>query len=221
MNPVARRIEPQRAHNECSKQEVLDQFENLHFSILVYFLCALCGSTAVNRSSRQRPLNSVQFPSDRWPTMSTNISRTSFAVLFFVASVAAVAAQPARGELTLNPLIRIIRFEDQRNWNEELNQLLSNANPAIRKRAALAAGRIGDERAVPPLAEMLLTDRDKDVRQMAAFALGEIESMGGAFALTEVLKPQGADIADANIRARAVEALGKIAAAAAATGSPP
>jgi cyclophilin family peptidyl-prolyl cis-trans isomerase/HEAT repeat protein len=152
--------------------------------------------------------------------MNTNISRTVFAVLFFVASVAAVAAQPARAELTPNPLIRIIRFEDQRNWNEELNQFLRNANPAIRKRAALAAGRIGDERAVPPLADMLLTDRDTDVRQMAAFALGEIESTGGAFALTEVLKPQGADIADANIRARAVEALGKIAAAAAATGSP-
>jgi len=60
---------------------------------------------------------------------------------------------------------------------------------------------------------MLLTDRDLDVRQMAAFALGEIESPGGAYALTEVLKRRGSDLADSGIRARAVEALGKIVAA--------
>ena len=101
-----------------------------------------------------------------------------------------------------------MRHEDERLWDDRLNALLADNNPKVRKRAALAAGRIGDERAVPVLAEMLLTDRDMDVRQMAAFALGEIELPGGAFALVTVLK----DPARAG-RARAIEALGKVTAA--------
>src|SRR6185295_17090468 len=118
-----------------------------------------------------------------------------------------------RKELTPNPIISIIRYEDQRNWNDDLKGLLGAADSRVRKRAALAAGRIGDARAIPTLADMVLTDRDKDVRQMAAFALGEIESPGAAYALTQVLKGRGSDLADANVRARAVEALGKIVAA--------
>src|ERR1051326_4612488 len=46
---------------------------------------------------------------------------------------------------------------------------------------------------------------------MVAFALGEIEAPGGAYALTEVLKKLGEE--NGNVRARAVEALGKIVAA--------
>jgi len=105
-------------------------------------------------------------------------------------------------------LIQIIRAEDERRWDNSLKSLLSSEDAAIRKRAALAAGRIGIEDAVPVLAEMLLSDRDAEVREMAAFALGETESAGGAFALVTVLKdPSKA------ARARAVEALGKITAA--------
>lgn len=107
-----------------------------------------------------------------------------------------------------NILLRIIRAEDERRWDEGLLELLADKDAKVRRRAAMAAGRIGDERAVPALAEMLLTDREADVRQMAAFALGEIESPGGAYALISVLKDTGAVG-----RARAVEALGKIAAA--------
>ena len=145
--------------------------------------------------------------------MKHTIFRTASAVLFLLVSVVGVSAQPARNELTPNPLIRIIRYEDQRNWNDDLKMLLSESDPMVRKRAALAAGRIGDLRAIPTLADMLLMDRDQDVRQMVAFALGEIESTGGAFALTEVLKDRRGDFVDANVRARAVEALGKIVAA--------
>jgi cyclophilin family peptidyl-prolyl cis-trans isomerase/HEAT repeat protein len=148
--------------------------------------------------------------------MKHTIYRTASAVLFLLLSVVGVSAQPARNESTPNPLIRIIRYEDQRNWNDDLKMLLSESDPMVRKRAALAAGRIGDVRAIPTLADMLLMDRDKDVRQMVAFALGEIESTGGAFALTEVLKDRRGDLVDANVRARAVEALGKIVAATAA-----
>lgn len=125
-----------------------------------------------------------------------------------------VTAQRARSAsvaaIPTNVLLKIVRYEDQRNWNDDLKTLLADKDTQIRKRAALAAGRIGDERAVPSLTEMLLGDKDADVRQMAAFSLGEIESPGGAYALTEVLKRRGSDLEAGPIRARAVESLGKI-----------
>ena len=105
-------------------------------------------------------------------------------------------------------LIQIMRAEDERRWDDSLKSLLSSNDAAIRKRAALAAGRIGVEAAVPVLAEMVLTDKEAGVREMAAFALGEIESAGGAYALVTVLKDPNRPA-----RARSVEALGKMAAA--------
>ena len=130
-----------------------------------------------------------------------------------------VAAQPSRkrtGDARLKTvppatLMQIIRVEDERRWDDSLEKLLADSDANVRKRAALAAGRIGNHAAVPALAEMLLTDRDNDVRQMAAFALGEIEAPEGAYALTQVLKKLGEE--NGNVRARAVEALGKIVAA--------
>ena len=140
---------------------------------------------------------------------------TLCASLLVVASATAVAAQRPKvknsaASISTNILLRIIRAEDQRRWDDNLKSLLSDKDPKVRKRAALAAGRIGDERALPALIELLKSDPDPDVRQMAAFAIGEVESPAGAVALIAVLndtKEPG------EIRARAVEALGKIAAA--------
>ncbi len=140
-------------------------------------------------------------------------------LLLLVASITfSVAAQPSRrragdtqaSAIPANTLLQIVRAEDERRWDDSLKKLLADFDAKVRKRAALAAGRIGNEAAVPILAEMLLTDRDNDVRQMVAFALGEIESPGGAYALVEVLKKRGQE--NGNVRARAVEALGKIVA---------
>ena len=112
-------------------------------------------------------------------------------------------------------LVQIVRAEDERRWDEKLAALLANANAGVRNRVALAAGRIGDERAVPLLADILFTDGDSGVRQMAAFALGEIESPAGVYALVTVLQKP-----DSPARARAVEALGKIAAVLVPPGPP-
>ena len=107
-------------------------------------------------------------------------------------------------------LLQIVKAEDERRWDDGLRNLLSSANPSIRSRAALAAGRIGNEDAVNALTPLLEKDKDVSVRAMAAFALGEIESETAANALMAVLKNQAGP---ADVRARAIEALGKIAAA--------
>jgi cyclophilin family peptidyl-prolyl cis-trans isomerase/HEAT repeat protein len=106
-----------------------------------------------------------------------------------------------------NTLLRIMRAEDERRWDENLAALIADKDARVRKRAALAAGRIGDVRAVPALVEALKTGTDQDVRQLAAFAIGEVESPAGAEALIAVLDDTREP---AEVRARAVEALGKI-----------
>ena len=126
---------------------------------------------------------------------------------------AAINGQPARpgqgpNAIPSTKLLTIIRHEDERRWDDQLKELLTNSDPKVRRRAALAAGRIGDEKAVPALTEILLQDRDNAVREMAAFALGEIEVPGGAFALVTALKDH-----DNPARARTIEALGKVTAA--------
>ena len=148
---------------------------------------------------------------------------TLCASLLVVASVTAVAAQrpkskTAAASISTNILLRIIRAEDQRRWDDNLKSLLTDKDPKVRKRAALAAGRIGDERAVPALIELLKGDPDNDVRQMAAFGIGEIESPAGAESLIKIIgtlaRPSGrAPEVNGPVRARAVEALGKITSA--------
>lgn len=121
------------------------------------------------------------------------------------------ATKPRAGaRVPQETLLRIMAAEDERRWEEaDLGALLRDASAAVRARAALAAGRIGDEGAVAPLAALLNADRDPAVRATAAFALGEIEAESGAPALLESLRLSKSP----EVRARAVEALGKIAAA--------
>jgi cyclophilin family peptidyl-prolyl cis-trans isomerase/HEAT repeat protein len=107
-------------------------------------------------------------------------------------------------------LLLITKAEDQRRWDSELRNLLSHANAAVRKRAALAAGRIGNENSISALTTLLQQDKDPTVRAMAAFAIGEVESATGANALVVTLKNTKTT---PDVRARAIEALGKIAAA--------
>jgi cyclophilin family peptidyl-prolyl cis-trans isomerase/HEAT repeat protein len=105
-------------------------------------------------------------------------------------------------------LLRIVRAEDERRWDDDLRSLFRARNANVRSRAALAAGRIGSEAAVADLIELLRRDDETEVRAMAAFALGEMESPLGADALLAALENR-----EPVLRARTVEALGKIAAA--------
>ena len=128
--------------------------------------------------------------------------------LLFLLLASTALAQKALTHQSI--ILTITQAEDERRWSNELMQLLSNQSPVVRKRAALAAGRIGDEGAVRSLGYVLERDSDNSVRATAAFALGEIEAESGAGALLAVLKNTSAPV---EIRARAIEGLGKIAAA--------
>ena len=87
----------------------------------------------------------------------------------------------------------------------DLIQLLGDAEPRVRRRAALAVGRVGLAEGVGPLAARLATDTDPEVRQMAAFGLGLLRRQEGAAALRTAL----GDSAPV-VRGRAAEALGLI-----------
>jgi len=136
------------------------------------------------------------------------------AVAILLASTVNVSSQRRRG--LQNPTsgdavskilsLQILRAEDERRWDDDLRGLFSARNARVRERAALAAGRIGEGAAVPELVRLLQHDDELFVREMAAFALGEIESPLGADALVLALK-------DEPLRMRSVEALGKITAA--------
>jgi HEAT repeat protein len=86
---------------------------------------------------------------------------------------------------------------------EPLIEVLKVAKKHIRKGAALALGKIGDERAVEPLIEAL-RDEELGVRMDAAEALGKIGEPAVEL-LIQALKDE-----DSDVRYNAAVALGKI-----------
>lgn len=113
----------------------------------------------------------------------------------------------------------ILQLEDERQLRGgggDLTTLLTDPEARIRRRSALAIGRVKLPEGIPGLTTLMQSDADPEVRQMAAFALGLVGDAAAAPALMTAL----AD-ADPLIQARAAEALGTIAhkAAAQAIGS--
>jgi cyclophilin family peptidyl-prolyl cis-trans isomerase/HEAT repeat protein len=121
-----------------------------------------------------------------------------------------LAQKAVNKDVPTDQLVEIVRAEDELRFDKTLTDFLKDQNPSVRARSALAAGRIGDDAAIPKLSELLLQDSSEDVRQMAAFALGEIESVEGADAVLKILKETNNP---ETVRANATEAAGKIAAA--------
>src|SRR6185436_8818977 len=141
--------------------------------------------------------------------MSNKIAPLILACVLALSSVASAQKRVNRTSRQSIPpatLLLITRVEDERRWDDDLRNLLSSPNAAVRRRAALAAGRIGNESSVAALANLLETDNDAAVCSMAAFALGEVESAAGANVLLTPLK--NTSVAG-ELRARSIEALGK------------
>jgi cyclophilin family peptidyl-prolyl cis-trans isomerase/HEAT repeat protein len=92
----------------------------------------------------------------------------------------------------------------------DLAVLVKDSDARVRRRAALAIGRVGLPEGVQPLIGML-TDQDPDVRAMAAFGLGLIGDASAEPSLAPLLADQAP-----MVRGRAAEALGLIGAKGAA-----
>jgi cyclophilin family peptidyl-prolyl cis-trans isomerase/HEAT repeat protein len=122
-----------------------------------------------------------------------------------------VFAGDSLGQFPAQTHIAILKAEDARRYDKALEDLMNSPNSQVRARAALAAGRIGHEAAVPALVRLVERDPQAGVRETAAFALGEIESVTPA---GEILKWLSQQPRNPNTpTARLVESAGKIAAA--------
>ncbi len=86
----------------------------------------------------------------------------------------------------------------------DLTSLATDPDPRIRRRAAIAIGRVGLPEGGVSL-QPLMTDTDPDVRQMAALGLGLLADKTAVPALTAALTDP-----DPRVRGRAAEALGLI-----------
>ena len=126
-------------------------------------------------------------------------------------------AAAASAQVPIATHIQILKAEDARRYDETLAALMKHKDAGIRTRAALAAGRIGNEAAIPALISMLKGDPSPETREMAAFALGEIESIKAADAILQAIGETGKPLMpgkiETNNRGRLAEAAGKIAAA--------
>jgi cyclophilin family peptidyl-prolyl cis-trans isomerase/HEAT repeat protein len=103
---------------------------------------------------------------------------------------------------------KIIQHEDERVVDDELIEMLNLPHAGVKRRVIVALGRIGYPLGINPLVDVLNTNRDPELRALAAFSLGQI---GSSYAVTALLgKLENAEETPA-VRARAAEALGKIA----------
>lgn len=101
----------------------------------------------------------------------------------------------------------LVEIEDRRAFDQGLLASAAAApDPAIRARAALAAGRIGDDRG-GPLLRPLLSDKAGPVRAMAAFGCQLLEDPGATADLLPLLSDADASVASA--AARAIGSLGR------------
>jgi cyclophilin family peptidyl-prolyl cis-trans isomerase/HEAT repeat protein len=108
----------------------------------------------------------------------------------------------------------ILQLEDARQLRGgggDLTTLIGDTAGNVRRRSALAIGRVKSPEGIPSLTTTLESDADAEVREMAAFAMGLIGDAAAAPVLMTALSDP-----DPRIQGRAAEALGLIAHKAAA-----
>ena len=130
--------------------------------------------------------------------------------LFIVLALVTVVFQlQTYSQTSRAALLKIVALEDSRTYDSSLERMMESGPKSQRIRAILAAGRIGDEKAVARL-NSIATGTDVELASHATFALGEIESINAKDAILSALKKSSPD---KRLGMRAVEAAGKIVAA--------
>ena len=114
----------------------------------------------------------------------------------------------AQQEAVVEQLAPVLAAEDARDWRPDLfRKALFAPDSEVRRIAALAAGRIGDQRATPLLVQVL-DQPDSTVRVAAAFALGLLRDSAAVEPLIRRLT--GLPPLDSATADEAVTALAKI-----------
>jgi len=104
--------------------------------------------------------------------------RFFFAAAFAVVATTSTSAQQPRRPLSaadIDDIARLVMLEDHREFDTtDLSRLLSSAHPEVRRRAALAIGRIADKRGYALLRAKPL-DADTAVAATEVFAAGQLK----------------------------------------------
>jgi HEAT repeat protein/cyclophilin family peptidyl-prolyl cis-trans isomerase len=113
------------------------------------------------------------------------------------------------GESFSNEPFRMIAIlENERMLEAEpdikLTDYFRSSSEPVRVRALLAAARIGNKAVLPAL-ELLVDDKNTEVRKYVAFAIGQIRDKSGLTSAAHLLKDP-----DAEVRRLAIEAIGRI-----------
>ncbi len=125
-----------------------------------------------------------------------------------VALAGTVSRAGAQEEAAVEQLARVLAAEDARNFQPALfGSALVSPDSLVRRFAAMAAGRIGDQRAAA-LLEPLLLDPDSTVRVAVAFAFGLLRDPAAARPLMDRITVQPAP--DGPTALETVTALAKI-----------
>lgn len=112
-------------------------------------------------------------------------------------------------EADLTAAATLLRMEDTRMLDSAaLESIAASSNPELRRRAALAAGRIRDPRGLPVVVR-LLADPDTAVAATGAFALGMLGDTTAVPALVPLVTPERAAVAP-TVAGEAASALGRL-----------
>ncbi|MFM8533795.1 MAG: HEAT repeat domain-containing protein, partial [Acidimicrobiia bacterium] len=134
----------------------------------------------------------------------------SLAALLVVAAADAAAQAPSRRALSpadVADITVLVRLEDTRTLDvAELARMLKFAHPEIRRRAAMAVGRINKPEGAP-LLTAARADADTEVAGAVAFAAGQLKDAASVAWLSDVLRSAKHPVP---VRREAARSLGKI-----------
>jgi cyclophilin family peptidyl-prolyl cis-trans isomerase/HEAT repeat protein len=139
------------------------------------------------------------------------VTRRGLSVLLL--SLVAIACAGSDGGSDVVGIERIAEIEDERYVGSgELVEALADGSVEVRARAALAMGRIQDERYFAPLIEATRPDVEREVRLRSLFALGQLGLAVGMEVVPAAVEACREALADDDLEVvvGAVQALGKL-----------